>query len=225
MKPVQIFIALYTEGSTDVKFLTTIVGKTFAEIALECTRDISIEYVVDIKELKQEKGQSFVEDALFAINTSTEYGFTILCIHLDADAETADKVWEYKLAPLQDAIGDSPNLPLVPIVPIRMTEAWLLADKNLFKEKIRAKDLTDVELGIEKNPQAYANPKAVIENAIRVSLDEQAKRRRLRSQVSIQTLYTEIGNAIQLSHLHSLSSFSSFAESVRAAYQQLGYLF
>lgn len=155
-----------------------------------------------------------------------DYGISVLCIHADSDAKTLDEVEDYKFTPLIKQLNDLSSeeycKTIVPVIPIHMTEAWMLADKDLLKEKIGAKTKRDSDLGIERNPESYADPKQIIENAVRIAQEEKTKRRR--NELTINDLYKELGQSISLENLRQIPSFCSFEENVRLAFVSLGYI-
>ena len=112
---------------------------------------------------------------------------------------------------------------IVAIVPIQMTESWMLADKNLLKEEIGI-EKTDAELGIHLNPEAITNPKSLIENIIRLSKEDLPKRRRNRG-LNISDLYQIIGQKIEISELEKLSSYVKFKNSLIEKLRELSYYY
>ncbi|WP_320398068.1 hypothetical protein [Desulfobacter postgatei] len=59
-------------------------------------------------------------------------------------------------------------------------------------------------------------------NAIRISRQKETKRRR--RNLKIDELYSSIGQKLDLTTLSSLKSYQKFLDSVRAAYQKMGYI-
>lgn len=175
---VQIFIGLATEGTTDIRFFESIVRRTFQEIALrECRPDIDI----DIRRLNTKKtGRSFIEYVKQASYDGVkDFGMMVLAIHADADRETYDGRRRYNIDPAQEELdkqGDDYCKILTPVIPVRMMEAWMLADKELLKSEIGTTK-SDNDLRINRDPESIADPKAVIEEAIRIAQSDLPKRR------------------------------------------------
>lgn len=216
----QVFIGLITEGKTDLRFLKTVVTNTFQEVSWDCLRQVEI---VDIKEIKA-KGRSFADKMLDASSEAFSSGVTILCIHADSDGPSARNVMNFKFIPflrtLEQADDNSYCKIIVPTIPVQMIESWMLADKCLLKKLINASDKSDEDLGIEKSPEEYSNPKTVIQNAIRISMLDQPKKRR--DQIELSDLYEILGNRLDLSALRRIPSFSVFENSVRMAFRTMG---
>lgn len=220
MRP-QILIGLYKEGGTDARFLESIIKRTFEDVSFECCKEMEISNIYHIAVKKD----NFVDDVLEAAKVGVvKYGIMVLCVHTDADKPTDDQVIKHKIEPLLEKIQSHNNNVcklIVPVIPIRMSEAWMLADKNLLKQEIYTKK-GDQELGINNHPESFANPKQIIENAIRIA--QQDKPRRQRHNVRIGELYQPLGESISLESLRQLPSFRKFENNVRNAFRELKYL-
>ena len=216
----QVFIGFTTEGTTDVRFLRKILERSFEEIAYECQGDV--EPVVWPLEIKK-TDLSFSEYALKAAQQGVEeIGMMILCIHSDADDATNQNVLDNKIAPARDLINaqrdSSTCKTLVPVIPVQMMEAWMLADKDLLKNEIGTTK-TDNELGINRSPESITDPKAVIEEAIRIARQEITRRRR--KELRISDLYLPVGQKVSIDKLKELPSYRRFQEDIRQAYREL----
>lgn len=216
----QVFIGYTTEGSTDVRFLGKIIERTFEEIAYESIGDVE----PVIWPLKVDRNElPFKEYALKAAQQGVEeIGMMILCIHSDADDITNQTALENKIAPALELINaqndNSTCKILVPVIPIQMTESWMLADKDLLKKEIGTTK-TDDELKINRLPETIADPKAVIEEAIRIAQKEKTKRKR--RELKIGEIYLPVGQKISFDKLEQLSSYRQFQDDIRQAYRKL----
>jgi len=221
--PIQLYIGFTVEGTTDTRFLTQVIQNVFEETALDCRTDLVIE---DVKLVDVPK-TAFVSTMLAASKQAmSEYGMSVLCIHADSDARTIENVIEFKFNPLTGALEllneKEYCKTIVPVIPIQMTEAWMLADKELLKIKIDARDKRDIDLGLHRAPESYADPKQTIEDAIRIAQVGKTKRRR--NELSIGDLYEELGQSITLDRLRTIPSFNAFENNVRNALKNLGYI-
>lgn len=218
---IQIIIGFTTEGSTDVKYLESIIQRTFEHVAFECHGQIE---VLPAQYLKKQNGD-FVELVKDYARKAEEMGVMVLCVHTDADDTTDIFSYNNKIIPaftaVNDIQGESICKNLVAIVPVRMTEAWMLSDKELLKAEIGTSKSNE-ELGIDRLPEDYNNPKQTIEDAIRIARQNLTKRRR--HELVISELYSPIGQKVALSTLERLTSYQKFKEAVRAAYTKLNYL-
>lgn len=220
---IQLFIGFTVEGTTDTRFLKQVIQSVFEETAFQCKTDVEIEdiRVVDVPKT------NFVDTMCNAAKKATEeYGMSILCIHADSDAKTLEDVTAFKFEPLRLAMVDLDGREycknIVPVIPIQMTEAWMLADKELLKTKIDAAKKRDQDLGLHRAPESYSDPKQAIVNAIRIA--QTGKTKRTRTDLTISDLYEELGQTIKLERLRTLPSFNVFEENVQKAFRLLGYI-
>ena len=209
----QLFIGLIAAGTTDVRFLKNIIYKSIQELSWSCDNQVDI---FDIQEVTAE-GDSFVNKMLAASkNACQTYGISALCIHTDSDASTIDTVMQNKFEPFFSALKDMPEEEyckhIIPTIPIQMIESWMLADKGLLKQLINARGISDADLGLDRAPESYADPKSAIENAIRRAMSEQPKKKR--NQIGIADLYEILGNRLSLERLRTIQSFVQFEKNV-----------
>jgi hypothetical protein len=219
----QLFIGLYTEGTTDNRFLESVVKRAFEETAFESLDDFEI-YLEHI--YLKEPGLSYTERVIRAAQSGIDqFGITILCLHRDADGEDDSNVFQHSINPALDELSKKNEKDYCKttaiVVPVRMIESWLLADKELFKKEIGT-EKTDSTLGISRHPESIANPKEVIKEAIRIVRQDMAQRRR--KDLTIKDIYMPLGQKISVDKLNNLSSYRKFRESVKAAFRLLNYL-
>ena len=214
----QIIIALATEGSSDHRFLPNIIQRTFERVAFEDQQEIEIFEPICLSQIS---GENIREKAKKYAIQAVEKGAMVLCFHADADDKTDENAFNERINPAFNAIkSDKGDLckNLVAIVPIQMTEAWMLADKELLKKQLCTKK-SDSELAIDKHPESFSNPKETIKNAINKAREGIAKR--YRNKLKIDDLYSPLATTIELSKLESLSSYKKFEEAVRDIFPQL----
>ncbi len=218
----QMFVGLTTEGCTDIRFLYSIVKRTFNEIALqESQYDIDI-YVYKLDTSKV--GLSFTDYVVQASRDGVRnFGMMALAIHTDADDNTYEERMGNKIIPAQkelDGLKEDICRVLTPVIPVRMTEAWMLADKQLLKDEIGTTK-SDDELGINHDPESMSDPKQVVKEAIRIAESGTSKRRH---KLHISELYSIIGDKLRISELMRLKSYRSFQEAVRDTYRKYNYI-
>ncbi len=215
----QVIFSLTTEGPTDEKFLGNVIFRLLEDLSWKC----EIEFDVYPVQIIRSKGDTFIEKMLEA----SKQAFSIsdaLCIHNDADDKTVNNVMQHKIKPFLDEIVASSDNNLcriiVPTIPVQMIESWMLADTQLLKSLIDASKISNRDLGIDKSPESYSDPKSTISNAISIALAEKTKRRR--DQVTISDLYETLGSSISLDALRQIPSFRSFEDEVCNALKKLG---
>ena len=208
----QLFIGLIAEGSTDIRFLKNIISKSIQELSWQCDNQIEI---FEIQEISVD-GAGFSEKMLVASRYAMQNYISILCIHADSDASSIKEVMENKFDPFFETLKSMPEdvycKHIIPTIPIQMIESWMLADKELFKQLINAVGIRDIDLGIEKVPEAYSDPKYTIENAIRIAMSGKSKKKR--DQIHISELYEILGNRLDLNKLRTIPSFVNFERNV-----------
>lgn len=217
-----ILAGLFTEGTTDNRFLLSVVERTLEDVAFDCTGDI--ETKVEIITINK-TGLSFNEQVLAASRLAfAKFGIILLFVHTDSDAPSDDLIFQTKIIPAQKLLleqDDKHCKNLIALVPIQMTESWMVADKELLKEEIGIYK-TNAELEIHLKPELINNPKSVIENIIRFSKEDLTKRRRNKN-LSISDLYQILGQTIELTKLEELSSYLKFKESIIAKLKELNF--
>lgn len=221
----QIYVGLFTEGTTDDRFLQNIVQRTMEEVAFDAHGQIEIEVCV----IKIDKtGLDFKAQVTAASKKGVEdFGMSLFCVHRDADnssaAETLKNIIEPAIATLAELNDEEYCKKLIPIIPIQETEAWMLADSDLLKTQIGATQ-NDSELGFHRAPESVASPKEVIENAIRIVQQYQQTSKRRRKGLRIGDLYLSISQLIDLQVLRRLNAYQEFELTVRQAFRELNLL-
>lgn len=219
----QIIVALTSEGTTDVRFLENIVKQAFELVAQECDKDVEI---FDVQTLNTTKiGYSkFSEYVIAASKESVGCGATTIAIHSDADKNTYDERKKYNFVPAQNALDTERNETVcklvTPIIPVRMIEAWMLADTTLLKFEIGTK-LSDHELGIDSDPEQMADPKYKIEEAIRIANQKSTHKKHVKN-IDISELYETLGQRLETKNLASLKSYQRFLDEIRETFKSLG---
>mgnify|MGYP006267321533 CR=1 FL=1 len=216
-----IFAGLFTEGKTDDRFLEPVVQRALRELAFECKGETEIEVrVISI----DKSGLSFAEQVVKAAEKGYEdFGIMLLCVHTDADDRTDETIQRTKIEPAREALTEAEtDVVLAALVPVPMTEAWMLADKELLKIQLGTHQ-SNRALNIDKAPEQTRNPKAVIEEAIRRAESERSKGRR-RHQLDISELYQIMGQAMPAAKLDTLAAYRKFKDELRQALKQLNFL-
>lgn len=217
-----ILAGLFTEGTTDVRFLSSVVERTLEDVAFDCTGDIETKVeIITINKIGLNFNQQVIEASKSAFD---KFGILLFFVHTDSDSPSDELVFQTKIIPAQKILleqDDSYCKNLVAIVPIQMTESWMIADKKLLKEEIGI-EKTDAELEIHLNPELIGNPKDVIENIIRISKEDLTKRKRNKGLL-ISDLYQIIGQKIELTELEKLPSYLKFKNSLTDKLRELNY--
>lgn len=219
----QLYIGLAVEGNTDMRFLHSVVFRTFRKILFDKSEQI---IDVDVLDIKGDKiGHSFREFVASASKEGVEkYGILILAVHSDSDKETLKERMDDKFIPAMEYVCSLDNelycKEITPIIPIRMIEAWMLADTALLKSEMGT-SMRDSDLGFSRNPESIADPKSLIIRAIAKSEETMPKKRR---GLTIGDLYGIIGDKLSIEKLERLSSFQSFEQFVEKSLRAIRYI-
>lgn len=218
-----ILTGLFTEGTTDNRFLESVVKRTLEDVAFDCTGDID----VDLEVIKITKTDlAFNEQVLEASKVAFDkFSILLLFVHTDADEKDDKVVFKNKIIPAQEVLllqdDNTCCKKMVAIVPIRMTESWMIIDRNLLKSEIGVEE-SDAALGIHLNPETLNDPKALIEEIIRFSKEDKTKRKRNKG-LDISDLYQIIGQKVELSELEKLPSYLKFKNSLIEVLKELNF--
>lgn len=214
-------IGFTVEGSTDKRFLEAVVRKTFEDVAFECESEID---VYDPIFFPKPLGLGFADQIKNVAEKAFHNGINILCIHADADADSDNNTFETKIRPAFEIVEKAEGRickNIVAIVPIQMIESWMLADKDLLKTEIGT-NKSNEDLEIIRLPEAIADPKETIKNALRIAQLDLPKRRQ---RVEIGDLYQPLGQKLKIEKLNEIPSYKKFREAVRQAFVTLNYLY
>ncbi len=99
----------------------------------------------------------------------------LLVVHRDVDNTTSS----YRLKELQEALqAVGVEVPLVPILPVRMTEAWLLLDEGAIRTVAgNPRGRRDLALTRVHELERLADPKARLREALLAAADVRGRRR------------------------------------------------
>ncbi|MCI0340879.1 MAG: DUF4276 family protein [Planctomycetales bacterium] len=148
----------------------------------------------------------------------SEYGGDLLFVHRDAERQTREsRVREIARAA---RAADIPRF--VPVVPVRMTQAWLLIDEAAIR---RAADSPSSFAGLEipalNALEMLADPKALLTDLL-VHASQKRGRHLLRFRRDLATRIQRVAQIIDdFSLLRTLPAFQAFEADARAAIAQL----
>jgi hypothetical protein len=217
----NLFIGLVTEGATDERFFEPIIKKVAIELLKESTQTIDIQ----VQPISAKPGTSFTDKVLDVAKQGHEkYGVKMLVVHADADDASSEKAYKERISPAISAVKQhhEPCCKIcVPLVPIRETESWMLADKELFIRYIQT-EMKETDLGIKGNAETFNNPKEKIIEAIRIGRANMPKK--IKDKLKIAHLYAYLGASIPVQCLENYESYRDFKNNLRKALQNLGLL-
>lgn len=215
-------ISLLPEGKTDTRFLSNIIIRTAFEILIEkAASQIDVSDIIMINPSKS-KGR----DIQILQAAKDSFGYHILIVHSDADDNTDTEAFENRINPgfelVDNEIGKICRN-LIAIVPITMTEAWMIADKNALKEEIGTnKDDHELNLNFPlKNIESIGNPKDKIIEVIRIACTDNPSRI---NRINLSDLYLPLGQNVDLAILNNLAAYKKFRQDLSIALRKINYI-
>lgn len=226
---ISLYLALYSEGVTDDKFLSRIIERTVEEL-LHTSTDEEVDpmplFLVDRYVKKESSGaEKILEAARIA------HAHDLLIVHSDTDAQKHAEVLETRFNPGYELIKKASITEkvcgrLVPLVPDRMMEAWMLADLATvldilsadMKQSALKAELKKRNINLPSKPHQVStipDPKYVLQQI--VDIVGVRKRRN-----GLDDLYYQLGNEIRLESLRTVDAYQSFVEDLTSAIRSLG---
>jgi hypothetical protein len=213
--------ALYCEGPSDALFLRPLLLRLCEATAADAHEPVEVPDVVDLGDKAEHRLRPRDERIALAAKAA-EGAWIVLFIHADADARDPRTAIAERVQPAIDRLAAElgTNRQAVAVVPIRMTEAWLLADLDAFGS-VLGTTLDVDELGLSgvvaHGVERVTDPKALVRHAIAA-----AKPRARAAQVA--SYRARLGEAVSLERLRRLVAFRTLEQDFRAALATLGIL-
>ncbi|NBC17587.1 MAG: DUF4276 family protein [Bacteroidetes bacterium] len=214
----QIQLAAYTEGPTDDRFVPTIIERTARRLlSQEGTGGIEVLPVQPIT--VQSKGVPGLREA--ALRT---HGYHALVVHADSDYRDPSRAMQERIQPGLDEIeqlrekGRPVCTSIVPMIPVRTIESWMLADAEALSSAIGI-NTPPKDLPLPDQPhqvEGIDDPKGRIQEIINRSVS--GRRRRPHPG----TLYAPVAQRIDLTVLEGVPSYQRFAEQLEVVFRQQG---
>lgn len=100
----------------------------------------------------------------------------LLFVHRDAESQGAQARFD-EIANAMDGVADAPRW--VGVVPVRMTEAWLILDEGAIRRAVgRPNGRTPLDLPTPREAERRADPKDILANALLAASEATGRRRR-----------------------------------------------
>ncbi len=154
-------------------------------------------------------------------------GCQVLVIHMDADAPSVERAMRERYTPgiqrVQTAreAGTDVCRQIIPLIPVRMLESWMLADGLTLCEVIGT-DEDAQSLGLPAVPHQVEHlpePKRVLADAVRQAIGP--NRRRQRRTQNLAQIHESLGQRIRLDQLRLVPSFAIFEAALARAFVAL----
>lgn len=219
MRTLTLAIYAENEGATERRFLPPLVQRIAEEVLLNNglgNTDVFPPEFVRLKNSKSSQAERILEAAK-QVN-----GLHLLIVHVDADEKTEDEARIERIEPgLQLIRGSIEPIcrDVVPIIPIRTTEAWMLVDTAKLCEVIGITEIPEgIALPRPTRLEAHNNPKSLLNSIIKT-----ARERRPRSRIDVADIHEPLARQIDLAALSHLQAYAKFKADFMVALQELGF--
>lgn len=177
---------------------------------------------VDVLEpiaLPREKGSS--QTKILALGKQA-YGFHCFIVHADADSGSPVGALAERYLPGQQLLEAeaNPACPVVlPLIPVHMTEAWMLADPEALLMTLNTPyTASQLQLPSPAGAERKADPKAFLEETLRTA---QSHLKRKNYRIELADLYALLADTISLERLSLLGSYRQFEKDLEKALRSL----
>ena len=213
-------LALYSEGPTDDRFLGPLLHRLCQQLCHEhATQLIDISNVLSLIDAGPDREKPR-EERIEHAALSARGAWNILFVHGDGAADPVRAI-QNCVAPGLLKVHENPlfqGSAGVAVVPVRETEAWVLADGDALRAVFGTR-LTDAELGIPSNPprvEKLTDPKSVLENAFKAT--NPSKRR---ARAGAAALMDALGDRVAIEKLRLVPSFQKLDLELLHALRQI----
>lgn len=204
----DIYFAFYGEGHAEYTFLVKVVERLLVELLPHA-------YIQSFHE-RQPDGNNQTE----RIVSLAQAGYQLVVFHADADSSDTQTAYDNHFAPaLKQLNAEGIDHRLIPVIPVRNTEAWMCADFAAFQEVIGT-DLSASDLNFPSQPhevEKIPDTKSFLKQAI-----SQARGRRRR--VKPGEIYEPLAERIRLDILKKVPAFQEFQQQVTVTLKKAGYI-
>lgn len=217
----QLVLALYAEGATDERFLPRIIQRTAEHLLAGYGVDI-----LDLEVINSSVHRLPTLIGQFEAAAREAKGRHILIVHQDADAPDQESALRERIQPGLDLVHQKPERyqqDIVPLIPVRMVEAWMLADPIALCQVIPGCSSPD-ELNLPQKPdqvEHISDPKAELK---RITSTYQARRRRSRSHAYRAKIQGRLADEIAIERLKRVPAYQTFEQKFSQVLRKLHFL-
>ena len=206
--------ALYAEGATDERFLPQLLWRLCDDLCLMLNQRVEVAPVEVLPVVKAAQIAGSRHDRILAAAEAASDLWSVLFVHADADGDAiaarASRVHP-GLELLQQRFA---SRIAVAVVPVRMTESWMLQDGNALRNVLGC-TLSDKDWGLpgsDAGVEALTDPKQMLEQIFLSTQPSGPARRR-----GVGGLYAPLGERVSLDRLRRLPSFRQTDQELQAA--------
>ncbi|HCI82207.1 MAG TPA: hypothetical protein DHW02_21245 [Ktedonobacter sp.] len=216
-------LGLYAEGRTDERFLPIIIQRTTQDILIAHDR-MSIE-VNEPFIIKKPSDISPLDECI--LHAAQEvYDYHALIIHSDADNRTHQETLVKRFHPGYTLVQQENGRvckTLIPIIPVRMVEAWMIADPDALRTALKVTvSLSNVGVPNKaKLVESEREPKKILDQVIQLAYAR--KPQSARSEIKGK-LYERLAPLISLDRLKQVPSYHQFVVDMTTALKSINFI-
>lgn len=219
-------LALYAEGHADEGFLPVVIQRTAERIlaqrgrtVVDVLEPISLNHTID------RQYPTRVERILEAARRAS--GYHALIVHADADYPTRQRALLERYMPGEmrvrqaRAAHEAVYEYLVPIIPVQMTEAWMLADPEALCDVIGASRGAEMFRlpGHPHQVESDPDPKQTLHTVIQQAFVQRPRRRQ---HITLKEIYEPLARQIDLMKLDGVPAYAQFMADLTQTLVKLG---
>lgn len=147
-------------------------------------------------------------------------------IHNDADRLGYAEAWKQRFEPgltLAQQNSSETCRHLIPVIPVRMIEAWMLADLNTLRN-VLGTNLSAQELDLPNRAalvETIAHPKNTLKEAIQKLNSIRSRRRQ---PIRLDTKYEALARQIDLNRLFEVPAYKAFVGDLATTLEELHFI-
>ncbi|MGA0584504.1 MAG: DUF4276 family protein [Castellaniella sp.] len=209
-------LALYAEGPTDYYFLRPLLLRLCEDL---CTREaqepVDVSEVLSLDHPLQIQDSPRAQRILEAAKMSQD-AWQILFVHADGSNDP-ERIRKEQVTPGLELLRDSINSIGIAVVPIRETEAWMIADGDAIRQVFGTnKSNAMLSLPAHRAAEKAADPKAILQAAFKAAQPLERQRKR-----GLSPYLNALGEQVALDCLRELSAFAELEKDLRTALKRL----
>jgi hypothetical protein len=211
-------LALVAEGPTDERFLGPLLRRTVEAACLEvCRSEVEVGDVAPLR--WSGPGRPPLADFVLESAQRCRETAHILFIHTDGGGDP-DRARRERFSPAMERVAAADGLPrLVAVIPVRETEAWLLADGDAIRAAFGT-TLDDIRLGLPDRPsdvERVPDPKALLDRVILAARGGRSRGTR----PGASPYFDVLGERVRLAALRQLPAYRRIESDLRTTLMDL----
>jgi hypothetical protein len=215
-------MVLFVEGSTDTRFLGTLIRRA-AEKVISKHEIYNVEIPENLEVVERKRYDHLPNEKDRILEAAKRHSdYDILVTHFDADSSSNSKALKehfepaYQLIEAKRAAGENMCNKVLPIIPIRNIEAWMLADIEALRTVLNTKDLKLSAKSVEN----ITDPKGRLKEI----LWQINEKRSANQTIKPKDLYGPLGKEINLEILEQATAYQKFIDDLTKALQATGFI-